>query len=102
MWIFPHETQLAIQGRENLSHYAFGDRVWRKQFCKTCGVQVAADLNPLTDDEIAALPLEVRDQRAREASYRPLNLRVFDGVDLKRVKPARVDGWARGKPYVNP
>ena len=101
--IYPTESQLAIHGRENLSYYSFGNRVWRKSFCKTCGVYVATDLNSLTDDEVAALPEAIRNFRAAKSDRRPLNLRVLNGFDVKCVKPTRVDGWTHQQPpYVNP
>ncbi|AEO67103.1 uncharacterized protein THITE_2115904 [Thermothielavioides terrestris NRRL 8126] len=103
LWIYPSESQVAIQGRENLSTYVFGTRVFRKVFCKTCGVHIGAEPNPdLTDEEIAALPEVVREFRATRLDLRPMNLRAFNGLDLKRVKPTQVDGWSRGQQYANP
>ena len=77
--------------------------MWRRSFCKTCGVYIATDLNPLTDEEVAALPEKVREFRATRGEKRPFNLRVLNGFDVKCVKPIQGDGRTRmGPPYVNP
>ena len=103
VWIYPTKEQLAIQGSENLSYYAFSNKVWRKAFCKTCGAYVFTDLNPLTDDEVAALPEWAQNFRAAKSNIRPFNLRALNGFDLKSVKPIQSDGWNRVQPqYVNP
>ncbi|KAK4241956.1 hypothetical protein C8A03DRAFT_29851 [Achaetomium macrosporum] len=104
VWIYPSQNQVAIQGQENLSYYAFGNRVWRKSFCKTCGVHIGADLNPdLTAEEVAALPEAVRNFRTVRADKHGFNLRALNGFDVKCVKPFRNDGRNRLQPaYVNP
>ncbi|KAK4158093.1 hypothetical protein C8A00DRAFT_11153 [Chaetomidium leptoderma] len=104
VWIYPSKNQLAIQGGENLSYYTFGNHVWRKSFCKTCGVHIGAGANPsLTDDDVAALPEGVRNFRAMMINKCPTNLRALNGFDVKCVKPTRSDGWTRQQPqYVNP
>lgn len=61
------------------------------------------DLNPLTDEELAALPEGPRSFRAAMGDTRLFNLRVLNGFDVKSVKPARFDGWNTVlPPYVNP
>ncbi|KAL2130688.1 hypothetical protein VTI74DRAFT_6075 [Chaetomium olivicolor] len=103
VWIYPLSNQLTIQGRENLFYYTFGNHVWRKSFCRTCGVHIGSDVNPLTDEEISALPEPVRNFRAAHIDARPFNTRVLNGFDLKSVKPFRSDGWGRQQPaYVYP
>ncbi|KAK4121717.1 hypothetical protein N657DRAFT_116887 [Parathielavia appendiculata] len=105
VWIYPTSAQLAIHGRENVTYYAFGHRVWRKIFCRTCGVYIATEVNSdQTDDEIAALPEFVRNFRATHVDNKPLNLRVLNGgFDFRAVKPLiRSDGWNREPLYVNP
>ncbi|KAL2130441.1 hypothetical protein VTI74DRAFT_6387 [Chaetomium olivicolor] len=104
VWIYPAEPQVAIHGRENLSYYAFGRRVWRKAFCKTCGVNIGAGPDPnLTDDVIATLPEDVQKFLARMGHKRPINTRILNGFDVKCLKPIRGDGWNLVKPaYVNP
>jgi hypothetical protein len=66
-------------------------------------VYIATDLNPLTDEELAALPDATREFRATRGYKRPFNLRVLNGFDVKCVKPIQGDGWTRMEPqYVNP
>ena len=92
-----------MQGSENLFYYTFGYHVWRKSFCKTCGVHIGSDANPhLTEEEITALPEWVRQFRASKANVRPLNLRVLNGLDVKSVTPIKGDGWNREPAYVYP
>jgi hypothetical protein len=102
--IYPSSNQLAIQGADNLFYYTFGNYIWRKSFCKTCGVHIGSDANPhLTDEDIAALPEAARSFRAAQIDTRPLNARVLDGFDVKSVKPMQNDGWNRQTPvYVYP
>ncbi|KAK4100896.1 hypothetical protein N658DRAFT_524433 [Parathielavia hyrcaniae] len=105
VWIYPESAQLEIQGRENVAYYTLGHHVWRKLFCKTCGVYMATEVNPdQTDDEIAALPEFVRNFRATHMGHKSLNLRVLNGgFQVKAVKPViRSEGWARKPLYVNP
>jgi hypothetical protein len=66
-------------------------------------VYVFTDLNPLTDDEVAALPEWAQNFRAAKINIRPFNLRALNDFDLKSVKPIQSDGWNRVQPqYVNP
>ncbi|KAK4112072.1 hypothetical protein N656DRAFT_710317 [Canariomyces notabilis] len=103
IWIYPLKDQIAIQGTENLSYYVTHSRVGRIAKCKTCGVQIFLDLNPLTDEEIAALPEDMRKRRAHNIDVRPFNLRVLNNFDLESIKPVRHDGYNTIKPaYVNP
>lgn len=91
------------QGQENLSHYVFASGNWRKSFCKTCGVHIMNDLNPLTDDEVAALAEADQQVRARLKDFRPVTLRMFNNFDLNSVKAVRGEGGKNVKPlYVNP
>lgn len=103
VWIYPTKDQFTVRGSENLSYYVYGTRVAGMAKCKTCGVQVYIDLKPLTDEMIAELPEEFRKDPSVLNNTRLFNLRVLNGLDLKRVKAARHDGWNMLKPaYVNP
>ncbi|GAB1318689.1 Glutathione-dependent formaldehyde-activating enzyme [Madurella fahalii] len=103
IWVYPLKDQISIQGSENLTYYVYGTRVARLAICKTCGVHIYIDLNPLTDEEIAELPEAVRTNRSRQIDLRPFNLRVLNDLNLGSVKTARLDGWNERQPaYVNP
>ncbi|KAK3292201.1 Mss4-like protein [Chaetomium fimeti] len=104
VWIYPSSSQLAIQGRDNLFYYKFGNHIWRKLFCKTCGVHIASEVNPdQTEEEIAALPEMYQQFRATHFNTQPLNLRVVNGLDVKSLKVIRGDGWSKQIPqYVYP
>ncbi len=80
-----------------------GSTVWRKAFCKRCGVHMVNELNPLTDEQIAALHEKVRAWRAGKLNMQPVNIRVFNGVDITGLKTLKGDGYNHLKPlYVNP
>ncbi|KAB5572065.1 Mss4-like protein [Coniochaeta sp. 2T2.1] len=105
LWIYPKKDQVVIQGRDSLSYYVFGNCVWRKGFCKTCGVQIMNEPNPLTDEQVEALPAEVRAFRDGKMDWFPVNLRILNDFDFDAVmdKVQRMDGWNMAKPpYVNP
>ncbi|KAK4166062.1 hypothetical protein QBC43DRAFT_26100 [Cladorrhinum sp. PSN259] len=103
-WIYPTHSQLVVQGKENLTPYAFGHKSWRRWFCKTCAVYIFTDVNDdLTAEELAALPEGVRGFREKMGDRRPFNLRVLDEFDLGSVDAKLNDGWKNQTPeYVNP
>jgi hypothetical protein len=102
IWVYPREDQLAISGTDNLSYYIFASAVWRKAFCKTCGVHIINDLNPLTDEQVEALPEATRKWRAGKLGIRPLNLRVLNNFDVSKLKITRGMGSKLQPEYVNP
>jgi hypothetical protein len=96
---------VVIQGRDNLSYYVFGHRVWRKGFCKTCGVQIMNEPAPLTPEQVEALSSEARAFRDGKLDWLPLNMRILNDFDFEAIKDKvmQVDGWSRAKPpYTNP
>ncbi|KAK3390567.1 Mss4-like protein [Podospora didyma] len=102
-WVYPAKDQTVIQGAENLSYYVFATTNWRKAFCKTCGVHLLNVLNPLTDEEVAALSDSAREFRATRGHMRPVNIRVLNGFDLKSIEVTKSDNGTKfGVPYVNP
>ncbi|KAK0641577.1 Mss4-like protein [Cercophora newfieldiana] len=102
IFIYPPKEQIALEGAENLTGYAFGNRVWKKMFCRVCGVHVVDELN-MTEEEFRALPEDVRGYNEPKLPYRGVNVRVFNGFDALGLKTTRVDGWGVLKPgYVNP
>lgn len=95
-----------IQGRENLSYYVFRRGVWRKGFCKTCGVHVMNEPNPtLTAEQVEALPAEIKAFREAKLDWMPINIRILNNFDFDAIKDkvVHLDGWNAIKPdYVNP
>ncbi|KAK0718093.1 Mss4-like protein [Lasiosphaeria miniovina] len=108
IWIYPTKEQVRVVERDglgaNLSHYVFGSTVWRKAFCRTCGVHLMNDLNPLSDAEVAALPEPARQFRAVRGHARPVTLRAFlDGAELDGLAPQHSTRGKTLEPlYVNP
>lgn len=103
IWIYPKNEQVVVQGQENLSYYVFGSGNYRKAFCKTCGVHIMNDQNPLTEEEITAQPEASRKMRAMTQGFLPVTLRILDGFDIHSVKTAVANGGKEMAPaYVNP
>jgi len=102
--VYPSANQLAVQGSDNLFYYTLGNHIWRKSFCKTCGVHIGSELNPdVTDEQIAALPEAIQKHRLAHLETRPFNTRLLNGFDVKCLSPVRGDGWGLQKPeYVYP
>ncbi|KAL2120371.1 hypothetical protein VTJ04DRAFT_4397 [Mycothermus thermophilus] len=111
-FFYPTISQLSIHVSTNdgekpedkLIYYTFGHRVWRKVFCRTCGVHIYSEANPeLTDAEVAALPESVRQFRDRQLNRRPIPVGVLDDVDVYKIKGRKGDGWNKlGPEYVWP
>ena len=105
MWIYPKPEQVVLEGKENLTYYRMGFKVWEKGFCKICGVQILNQRTPLTEEELAALPEEYRRRRG-PFETRPLSIRVLDGFDIRTLGPERFK-MANGRDeygptYINP
>lgn len=78
-------------------------RVFRKAFCRTCGVQITNNVSPLTDEQVAALPDPLRAWRTRMLDTQPLNLRVLNDFDARSLETTKADGYhIVQSPYVNP
>jgi hypothetical protein len=107
IWIYPNKDQVVVQGADNLSYYAFatGTGVFRKAFCKTCGVYIMNDLTPMPAEQVAALPEQAQSFRARMIDIRPVTLRMLNNYNLDEIKDKvrQADGFNSIKPmYVNP
>ena len=90
-----------MQGRENLSRYAFNHKVIDKTFCKICGVHFANEWLDVTQEHLDSLPEEARKFREGKLEMFPINSRVFDDFSLDGLK-ITVNPGTHGKPYVNP
>lgn len=87
-----------------MSYYVMGAGSWRKGFCKTCGVHIINDLNPLTDEQVAALPETSKVFREGKQDWRPVTLRMLNDFDLGEVKDKiqHLQGTNFGVKYVDP
>ncbi|KAJ4300535.1 hypothetical protein N0V88_003213 [Collariella sp. IMI 366227] len=94
-WISSAENQFAIQGSEKIAYYVFGNHIWRKSFCQTCGVNIATGPDPNTSaEEIAELSEEAQQFRETMRNKRLFNTRVLDAFDVKSLKSTKGDGVA--------
>lgn len=99
--MYPKRNQVAIQGRENLTYYAFNDRLIAKPFCKTCGVNPVAEWTDVSQEHLDSIPEESRKFREANLGLFPVNVRTFDDFSLDGLKVTDYAG-AHGKPYENP
>ncbi|KAI1376993.1 Mss4-like protein [Hypoxylon crocopeplum] len=104
LWIYPSKSQVSVVGTGSMGHYSFGRGIWRKTFCRTCGVPIHNHIDDYTPEQIAALPEHLRQWTTEHLEWSPVNVRALDGVNLGELNVRRVDGWgAPGRlEYTNP
>lgn len=97
-------VNVALHGDDkDIGRYVFGKRIMSKTFCKTCGVQLTNEPRDLSDEEVAALSDDSRAWYEGSQVRHPVNLRVLNGVDLKKLTPMKLTQGAELEPkYVNP
>lgn len=99
--MYPRKEQVAIQGRENLSYYSFNYHLTSKSFCRTCGVNVAAEWTDVSQEHLDSIPEKARKFREEHLHVFPVNVRVFDNFSLDGL-PIKYLANDSGKPYQNP
>ncbi|OHW91626.1 glutathione-dependent formaldehyde-activating enzyme [Colletotrichum incanum] len=104
VWLKPNVDQVVLSGdNDKIGRYTFSHRILAKTFCKTCGVPLTNQFNPLTEEEQNALTENARYWHNWSKDKHPVNARVLNGVDLKSLKILHVDGKTEYQPaYVNP
>ena len=103
IWIYPKRDQAVFQGDENMRFYSMGAHLYRKGFCKTCGVHFNNFLSPLSDKQLAALPEAQRNLFESQYEVMAINARVFNDDDVAILTPRWDDGYDDLAPaYVNP
>ncbi|KAI8633339.1 glutathione-dependent formaldehyde-activating enzyme [Xylariaceae sp. FL1651] len=103
VWIYPHKTQVVVNGEENLKLYLSGKKAAGRMFCKICGVPVYTKVMQLTDEEVAAMNEAAQKWYLGSKDLIPLNLRVINGLNVKDLKPNKFDGYnVIQPPYVEP
>ncbi|KAI0834379.1 Mss4-like protein [Hypoxylon sp. FL0890] len=102
-WIYPSKSQVTIVGASHFNYYSFGRGIWKKSFCRTCGVPIHNHIDDYTPEQIAELPEDKRQWTIDHLDWSPINLRALDGVDLSERPIKRIEGSKLGyAPYVNP
>ncbi|KAI1090966.1 hypothetical protein F5B19DRAFT_296257 [Rostrohypoxylon terebratum] len=103
LWIYPSKSHVFIAGSSHFGYYSFSRGVWKKSFCRTCGVPVHNHIDDYTPEQIAELPEENRERAVDHLDWSPINLRVLDGINLGELPLRRIEGSKFGTvPYVNP
>ncbi|KAF6804245.1 glutathione-dependent formaldehyde-activating gfa [Colletotrichum sojae] len=89
-WIYPPNEQVVLHASDPscIGRYSFARHVLNKTFCQICGVCLTNEYNYLTPEERKALgALPARGFGDRMKTHHPVNLRVFHGVDLSKMRP---------------
>ncbi|KAI2469389.1 glutathione-dependent formaldehyde-activating enzyme [Annulohypoxylon bovei var. microspora] len=103
VWLYPHKEQLVIEGEDNLEVYLFNTKLFGRTFCKTCGIAVHNSIQPFSEEEFNSLPANVQIHFKGAESLRPVNLRLFNGLNIKDLNVGRFDGYNQTLPlYVEP
>ncbi|KAI1142300.1 glutathione-dependent formaldehyde-activating enzyme [Hypoxylon sp. FL0543] len=103
VWLYPKKDQVVIEGEENLGTYLFGSMLFGKTFCKTCGIAVHNQVQPITEDELNAMTEERRNFIKGGMEMTPINLRLFNDLDVEDLNVAHFDGYNKNLPlYVEP
>ncbi|KAF3061925.1 hypothetical protein GL218_04093 [Daldinia childiae] len=102
VWLYPQKDQVEIEGEENLAYYKFGTELAEKSFCKTCGISIHNNIPPISEEELNKLPEGVREFIKGGLSLTPINLRVFNDLDVGNLNVKQVDGYNRPPLYVEP
>ena len=101
VWMYPKKEQVAVQGLESLTQYAFNAKLNSKSFCKVCGVNPIVEWPDMSQEHLDSLPEIARGHRERGLAVTPVNVRVLDNFSLDGLKIKYIPG-DHGTPYVNP
>ncbi|KAK4073872.1 hypothetical protein Trihar35433_3346 [Trichoderma harzianum] len=105
IWVYSENKFVILSGDEaNIGRYRFNTGMLDKVFCKICGVILMNQFNnELSEEEIAALPGNMRRLYDNQHTRTGVNARALHGVDVNKFKTVKVEG--RDKipgDYVNP
>ena len=110
-WVYPNRDQVVIKvAGDDSDKGAYSDalgayrlRMSSQVFCRRCGVYIANRIATGTDEEFNSLPQETREYLADKRDMLPINLRIFQDVQLEGLNILEANGRDRlGPAYVNP
>ncbi|KAI1210860.1 glutathione-dependent formaldehyde-activating enzyme [Annulohypoxylon truncatum] len=103
VWFYPQKEQVVIEGEDNLGVYLFNTKLFGKTFCKTCGIAVHNQRQPITEEQLKELPEGMQNFARGGQNLTPINLRLFNDLDIKNLNVAQFDGYNTTLPrYVEP
>ncbi|KAI0152366.1 glutathione-dependent formaldehyde-activating enzyme [Hypoxylon sp. NC0597] len=103
VWLYPKKDQVVIEGEENLTTYLFNSMLWGKTFCKICGVPIHNKCEPITEEELNAMPEDRRNFIKGGQALTPINLRIFNDLNVEDLNVVQFDGYNKNLPmYVEP
>lgn len=102
-WFYPKTDQVKVEGKDNLTNYLFGTKLFGKHFCKTCGIVLYNRIIPITEEEISQMPEGQANFVRGSLNMMPVNLRVINGLNVKDLNVTQFDGYNSIQPrYVEP
>lgn len=85
IWIYPKKDQVAIRGGDlSLVYYGSSSSIYRKGFCRSCGVHVAAELNIDVEAGVTTCSSDIQAHRTGK-DVQPVNLRMLNNFNLDTV-----------------
>ncbi|KAI9901625.1 hypothetical protein N3K66_003442 [Trichothecium roseum] len=103
VWCYPPPESVVLSGaEENIGRYQFNWHILEKTFCKICGVPMTNKAVNMTKEQEEALPEQAVPWRALTLKSHAVNVRVFEGVDLDKLSPQRLDFKDKGPSYAAP
>ncbi|KAI1105858.1 glutathione-dependent formaldehyde-activating enzyme [Jackrogersella minutella] len=103
VWLYPKKNQVVIEGKENLGVYLFNTKVFGKTFCKICGIPVHNEPQPISEERMNELEEGQRNFLNGSMDIEPINLRLFDDLNVNDLNVAHYDGYNKNPSrYVEP
>ncbi|PWY94650.1 hypothetical protein BO94DRAFT_582038 [Aspergillus sclerotioniger CBS 115572] len=94
--MYPNQTQVTLQGEENLVEYRFGRRFTGHRFCGVCGVPVGMKLHGPPQSVVDRLPAAKQEMVRQNLAIMPLRVGILDGVEWSDLKVERSDEGTEG------
>ncbi|KAI0899694.1 glutathione-dependent formaldehyde-activating enzyme [Annulohypoxylon nitens] len=102
-WIYPTKEQVVLEGEDNLGVYLFNTKLFGKTFCKTCGIAVHNQRQPISEEQLDAMPEGMRNWVKGSFGLMPINLRLFNDLNIKDLNVGQFDGYNQTQPrFVEP
>ncbi|MCJ1396956.1 hypothetical protein MMC11_000148 [Xylographa trunciseda] len=88
--IYPLTSHVAIHGREYLTCYMFGKRIWEHRFCRICGVSVCINARDPGEEVKKTWSPEQRESEMEALTTTSINIRILQGVDVRDAKAVKI------------
>jgi hypothetical protein len=94
--MYPHQSQVTIDGVENTTEYSFGRKFSGTRFCKICGVCVYTKIHGPPKALVDSWS-EARQEMVRQkVEILPIRISVLNDVEWDQLKIERTDEGTEG------